>query len=84
MQVFHDKEQGLLRGDAQQDRQQGLEGLLLLRLGRHGQGGIIRRQWQGEEDGKERHGLRQWQAILHQEALQFAQFLLGGLLALKA
>jgi hypothetical protein len=45
VQVFHDKEQGLLRGDVQQDRQQGLEGLLLLLLGRHGQGGIISRQW---------------------------------------
>jgi hypothetical protein len=32
VQVFHNKEHRLLRGDAQQDRQQGVQGLLLLLL----------------------------------------------------
>jgi len=33
VQVFHHKQDGLLRGNAQQDRQEGVQGLLLLRLG---------------------------------------------------
>jgi hypothetical protein len=41
VQVFHDKEHGLVRGNAQQDRQEGVEHLLLLLLRRHGQVGII-------------------------------------------
>ena len=49
MQVFHDKEHRLLGGDAQQDGQEGVQDLLLLPIGRHGQGGIVRRQRQGEE-----------------------------------
>ena len=84
VQVFHDKEHGLLRGDAQQDRQEGVQGLLLLLLGRQRQGGIVGGQWEGEEGGKEGHGLRQRQAILHQEPLQFAELLLRGLLPLEA
>jgi hypothetical protein len=38
MEIFHDKEYRLLGGDAQQDRQEGVQGLLLLLLGRYGQG----------------------------------------------
>jgi hypothetical protein len=34
VQVLHDKEHRLLRSDAQQDGQQGVQGLLLLLLGR--------------------------------------------------
>jgi hypothetical protein len=34
VQVFHNEEHRLLSRNAQQDRQQGLEGLLLLLLGR--------------------------------------------------
>jgi hypothetical protein len=60
-----------------------MQGLLLLLLGRPGQGGIVGAQRQGEEGGKERHDLRQRQAILHQKPFQFAQLLRGGLLALK-
>ena len=41
VQVFHHKEHRLLGGNAQQDRQQGVQGLLLLLLGRHGQGRIV-------------------------------------------
>ena len=83
VQVFHDKEHGLLRGNAQQDRQEGVQRLLLLLLGRHGQRGIVRRQRQGEERGQEGHRLRQRQAMLHQEPFQFAELLRRGLLALK-
>ena len=83
VQVFHDKEHGLLRGDAQQDRQQGVQRLLLLLLGRHGQGGIVRGQRQGEQGGQEGHGLRQRQAMLHQEPFEFAELLLWGLLPLE-
>jgi hypothetical protein len=36
MEVFHDEEHGLLGGNAQQDRQQGMQGLLLLLRGRYG------------------------------------------------
>ena len=72
VQVFHDEEHRLLGGDPQQDRQEGVQRLLLLLLGRHGQGGIVGGQRQGEEGGEEGHGLRQRQAILHQEPLQFA------------
>ena len=36
VQVFHDKEQGLLGGNAPHDRQEGVQRLLLLLLGRHG------------------------------------------------
>ena len=64
--------------------EQGVQGLLLLLLGRHGQGGIVSGQREGEEGGKEGHSLRQRQAILHQEALQFAELLLRGLLPLEA
>jgi hypothetical protein len=69
VQVFHDQEHGLPCGDAQEDGQEGLQDPLLLLLGRHGQGSIVGGQRQGEEGGKERHGLRQRQAILHQEPL---------------
>jgi hypothetical protein len=33
VQVFHDKEHRLLGGDSEQNRQEGLQGLLLLLLG---------------------------------------------------
>ena len=78
MQVFHDKQQGLLRRPAQQERQEGLQGLLLLLLGRHVQGSIAAAQRDGEEAGKERHGLGQRQAILHQEPLQLTELLWRG------
>ena len=78
VQVFHDEEHRLLGGDAQQDRQEGVQGLLLLLLGRYSQGGIVRGQREREERGKEGHGLRQRQAILHQEPLQFAGASAGG------
>ena len=81
MQVLHDEEHGLLRGDAQQDRQEGLERFCFC-CGREG-GGIVGAQRQGEEGGKEGHGLRQRQAVL-QEALQFAQLLRRELLPLEA
>src|SRR4029450_19550 len=84
VQVFHDKEHGLLGRNAQQDRQQGLEGVLLLLLGREVQGSIVGGQRKGEQGGKEGGDLRQRQAILYQEALEFAQLLLGRLLALEA
>src|SRR5262249_34395023 len=69
VQVFHDKEQRLLHGDSQQDRQQSMQELLLLLLGRQSQGDIVSGQRQREEGSKKGHGLRQWQAILHQETL---------------
>ncbi len=69
VQVFHDKQHRLLCGDSQQNCQEGLQGLLLLLLRRHGQGGIGSGQRQRQEGGKEGHGLCQWQAILHQEPL---------------
>ena len=37
VQVFHDKEHGLLRGNAPHDRQEGVQHLLFLLLGRYGQ-----------------------------------------------
>jgi hypothetical protein len=83
VQVFHDKEHRLLGGDVQQDRQDGVQGLLLLLFGRHSQGGIVRRQREGEEGSQEWHGLGQWQAILHHEVLQFAQPLQRRLLPLE-
>jgi hypothetical protein len=61
-----------------------VEGLLLVLLRRHRHGRIVRRQRQGEEGGTEGHSLRQWQAILHQEPLQFANLLLGRLLPVEA
>jgi hypothetical protein len=64
MQVLHDKEHGLLSGDAQQDRQQGVQRLLLLLLGREGQRGRVGAQWKREQGGKERPGLCQRQTIL--------------------
>ena len=67
----------------QQDRQEGVQGLLLLLLGRHAQGGIIGAQRQGEEGGKEGHGLHQRQTILHQEPLQLAELLRRGLLPVE-
>src|SRR5262247_537272 len=54
VQVFHDKQQGLLRCPAQQGRQNGLQGFLLLLLGSHVQGGVAAAQRYGEESGKER------------------------------
>jgi hypothetical protein len=84
VQVFHDEEHGLLRRDAEHDRQQGVQELLFLLRGRQGQGGIRRGQREGEERGKEGHGLCQRQAILHQEALQFAELLVRRLLPHKA
>jgi hypothetical protein len=84
VQVFHDKEHRLLGGNAQHDCQEGMQGLLLLLLGRHRQGDIVGAQRQGEEGSKQGHSLRQWQAILHQEALQFAELLLRGLLPVEA
>ena len=83
VQVFHDKEDGLLGRDAQQDGQEGVQRPLLLLLGRHRQGGIVRGQREREQGGKEGHGLRQRQAILHQEALEFAELLLRRLLPLE-
>jgi hypothetical protein len=53
VQVFHDKQHRLLGGDFEQDRQQGLERLPLLLLGREVQGGIVGGQRQGEQGGKE-------------------------------
>jgi hypothetical protein len=47
-------------------------------------GGIVSAQRQGEEGGKEGYGLRQWQTILYQEALQFTELLLWGLLPVEA
>jgi hypothetical protein len=38
VQVFHDKEHRLLGRNAQQDRQEGVQDLLLLLFGRPGQG----------------------------------------------
>src|SRR5262249_6771922 len=67
-----------------QDREQGVQGLLLLLLGRHGQGDIVSSQREREEGGKERHSLCQWQAMLHQEAFQFTQLLLWELLPVEA
>ena len=61
-----------------------MQGLLLLLLGRDGQGGIALGQRQREEGGEEGHGLGQWQAVLHQESLQFVQLLLRRFLALEA
>src|SRR5262245_26915527 len=84
VQIFHDKEHRLLRGNAPQDRQQGVQRLLLLLLRRYGQGGIVRRQREREERGQEGYRLRQRQAILYQEPFEFANLLLWGLLALKA
>jgi hypothetical protein len=84
MQVFHHEEHRLLGGDSEQNRQEGLQGLLLLLLRGQGQGGIIRRQRQGEEGSQQGHGLCQGQAILHQEPFQFAELLLRGLLPLEA
>jgi hypothetical protein len=43
VQIFHHKEHGLLGGDAPQDRQQNVEGLLLVLLRRHCHGRIVRR-----------------------------------------
>ena len=48
VQVFHDEEHRLLGGDAQHDRHEGVQRLLLLLLGRHGQGGIVGGQWHRE------------------------------------
>src|SRR5215831_2585272 len=84
VQVFHDKEHRLLGGDAQQDRQEGVQGLLLLLLRRYGQGSIVSRQREGEERGQKRHSLRQRQAILHHKLFQFAQPLQRGLLSVEA
>jgi hypothetical protein len=84
MQVFHHKEHRLLGRNAQQDRQESVQRSLLLLLGRPGQGGVVGGQWEGEEGGQERHGLGQRQAILHQEALEFAALLLQGLLPREA
>ena len=72
------KSTGCWRRDAQQDRQEGVQGLLLLLLGRHGQGGIVRGQREGEERGQEGHGLRQRQAILHHEAPPVCWSFCGG------
>ena len=55
-----------------------MQSLLLLLRGRQGQGDIVGRERQGEEGGKEGHGLRQWQTRLHQQPLQFAQLLVRG------
>ena len=83
VQVFHHKEHRLLGGDTQEHRQQGLQGLLLLLLGRYGQGGIVSRQREREEGSQEGHGLCQRQAILYQESFQFAALLLRRLHAVK-
>ena len=40
MEIFHDEEHRLLGGNVHQDGQEGPQGLLLLLLGRHGQGRI--------------------------------------------
>ena len=82
--VFHDKQHRLLGGDAHQNRQEGVQGLLLLLFGRSGQGGIALGQWDGQEGGEERHGLCQRQAILHRELLQVTELLWRKLLPLKA
>ena len=77
MEVFHDEEHRLLGGDAQQDRQEGLQGLLLLLLGREGQGSVVGGQRQGKEGGKEGHGLCQRQAILLQDPSSLLSFCSG-------
>jgi hypothetical protein len=77
------KEHRLLGGDAPQDGQEGVEGLLLLLLGRYGQGSIVSGQWKREERGKERYRFCEWQAILHHESLQFAELLLWGLVPVE-
>ena len=84
VEIFHDKEQGLPGRDAQQNAQQGLQGLLLLLRRRQVQRSISSRKREGEEGSEQGYGLCQRQAILHQEALQLAELLLGGLVALKA
>src|SRR5262249_13431260 len=84
VQVFHHKEHGLLGCDAQEDRQKGLQSLLLLLLGRQGQGSIVSGQREREEGGKEGDSFCEWQATLHQESLQLAVLLLERLLALEA
>jgi hypothetical protein len=84
VQVFHDKEHGLLDRNAEQEREEGVQSLLLLLLGRPCPGRIVETQRQREKGGEQRHGLRERQTILHQEPLKFAQLLLGGFLALKA
>ena len=53
VQVFHNKQDGLLRSNAQQDRQEVVQGLLLLLFGRQVQGDIVGGQREGEEGGKE-------------------------------
>jgi hypothetical protein len=58
VQVFHDKKHRLLGSDTEQDRQEGVQGLLLLLFRRHRQGGIVRGQRKREERGKEGHRLR--------------------------
>ena len=84
VQVFHDKEHGLLGRNAQQDGQQDLQGLLLVLLRRHRQRGIVCRQREREQRRQEGHGFFQWQAILHHQSLQFPQLLLWRFLPLKA
>src|SRR5262249_40841040 len=84
VQVFHDKEHWLLRRNAEEDGQEGVQGLLPLLLRRHMYGGIVSAQRQGEESGKEGDSLRQWQAILYQKSLQFTELLLCGLLPVEA
>ena len=84
VQVFHDKEYWLLGGDAQQDRQDGLQRLPLLLLGRPVQGHVVPGQRQGEQGGEEGDGLLQRQAVLHQEPLKFADLLARGLLAVES
>jgi hypothetical protein len=61
-----------------------VQGLLLLLLRRYRQGNIVSGEWEREQGGEEGHDLRQRQTILHHKPLQFAELLLGGLLALEA
>jgi hypothetical protein len=61
-----------------------MKGVLFLLLGRHGQGSIGGRQWQGEERSKEGDDLSQRQTILPQAPFQFVEFLRRRLLAVEA
>src|SRR5262249_34885528 len=84
VQGFPHKKHGRLGGGGEQERQEGMESLLRLVLGRQGEGSIVGRQGEGEERGKEGHSLCQGQTKLHHESLQFAQLLQRGFLPVKA
>jgi hypothetical protein len=54
--VFHDQEDGLLGGDAPQDGEQGMQGLLCLLRGRRLQGDIVSAQWERQEGDQATEG----------------------------